>query len=59
MTGAAHCLLGPWWEARLGSSFVARQVSSRGGTLRVRVGGGRVRLAGGVVTVFSGSLLVS
>ncbi len=46
-TGSAHCLLGPWWAARLGRDVLrARQASERGGTLTLRVRGERVLLAG-------------
>ena len=56
-TGSAHCCLGPFWSRRLKkTSFVARQVSARGGELRVAVDGQRVRLAGQAVTVLRGQL---
>jgi predicted PhzF superfamily epimerase YddE/YHI9 len=58
VTGSAHCCLGPWWQQKTGrDSFVARQLSARGGTLRVRVEGERVLLAGQAVTVLSGVLV--
>ncbi len=58
VTGSAHCCLTPFWSARLGrTEFVARQISQRGGTLRVRLEGDRVRLAGQAVTVLRGELL--
>jgi len=57
VTGSAHCCLGPFWERRLGkSSFVARQVSARGGTVKVTLDSNRVRLAGQAITVFRGVL---
>lgn len=57
VTGSAHCCLAPFWAERLGkTAFVARQVSPRGGTLRVRLDGDRVRLAGQAVTILSGEL---
>ena len=57
VTGSAHCALGPYWQARLGKSeFSARQVSARGGELRVRVDGNRVRIAGQAVTVLRATL---
>ena len=57
VTGSAHCCLGPFWARRLGkSSLVARQVSARGGTVKVTLNGDRVRLAGQAVTVFRGAL---
>lgn len=58
-TGAAHCVLGPWWADRLGrSELTAYQASRRGGTFRVRVQGDRVHLAGQTRIVFRGDLLV-
>jgi PhzF family phenazine biosynthesis protein len=58
VTGAAHCMLGPWWAQRLGKiEVVGHQVSSRGGVVRVRVDGDRVRLGGRAVTVMRGELL--
>ncbi len=57
VTGSAHCALGPYWQARLGTAeFVAYQASARGGTVRVRVLGERVRLGGRAVTVLRGEL---
>jgi predicted PhzF superfamily epimerase YddE/YHI9 len=56
-TGSAHCTLGPLWAARLGKNdLMARQVSSRGGTFRVRLAGDRVRIAGRATTVLRGEL---
>lgn len=58
VTGSAHCALGPYWQSRLGKSeFAARQVSARGGELRVRVDGDRVRIAGQAVTVMRATLV--
>jgi PhzF family phenazine biosynthesis protein len=58
VTGSAHCVLGPYWEARLGqASFLAYQASPRGGEVRVEVRGSRVQLGGKAVTVSRGELL--
>jgi PhzF family phenazine biosynthesis protein len=58
VTGSAHCLLGPYWQAKLGrETLVGYQASARGGTVRVRVNGARVELGGRALTVLSGSLL--
>ena len=58
VTGSAHCCLGPFWSRRLGKrTFIARQVSRRGGTVKVDVDGDRVRLGGQAVTVWKGELL--
>jgi predicted PhzF superfamily epimerase YddE/YHI9 len=52
VTGSAHCELGPYWAKRLGKdSFVARQVSKRGGELICELKGDRVLLCGSAVTV--------
>ena len=57
VTGSAHCCLGPYWRRRLGKdAFTARQVSVRGGVVRVRVDGSRVKLSGQAVTVFTAEL---
>jgi PhzF family phenazine biosynthesis protein len=58
VTGSAHCCLGPFWMARLGrAALVGRQLSARGGVVRVTVTGERVTLAGQAVTVARGELL--
>lgn len=58
VTGSAHCALGPYWQTRLGkANFSARQLSERGGELRVRVDGERVRIAGQAVTVMRATLV--
>jgi PhzF family phenazine biosynthesis protein len=60
VTGSAHCVLAPYWAARLGRDQLrARQVSRRGGELRVRLlPGDRVGIAGQAVTVLRGHLSV-
>ena len=57
VTGSAHCCLGPWWADRIGTDdLLGRQVSRRGGTVRVRVRTDRVLLGGKAVTVLRGEL---
>jgi PhzF family phenazine biosynthesis protein len=57
VTGSTHCTLGSFWQERMGKqAFHAHQVSSRGGTLRVRVQGDRIYLTGNAVTVLRGEL---
>lgn len=57
VTGSAHCALGPFWAARLGKNdLAARQVSARGGVLKVRVRGERVELLGQAITVWTGTM---
>ena len=54
VTGYAHCVLGPYWQERLGKSqFLAHQISQRGGVLRVQVQGERIALSGQAVTNFT------
>jgi predicted PhzF superfamily epimerase YddE/YHI9 len=57
VTGSAHCALTPYWSGKLGrTSFVARQVSPRGGLLHLRLDGDRVTLRGRAVTIVRGEL---
>lgn len=47
VTGSAHCVLTPYWSARLGRErLLARQLSRRGGRLHCTQRGDRVLLAG-------------
>ena len=57
VTGSAHCVLAPFWAARLGKDeMTGFQASSRGGEVRVRLEGERVLLGGRAVTVLEGEL---
>lgn len=57
-TGSAHCVLAPYWAARLGrDELVGYQASARGGMLRVEARGERVLLAGRAFTVLRGELV--
>jgi predicted PhzF superfamily epimerase YddE/YHI9 len=57
VTGSAHCILTPYWAEKTGKKrLVARQVSARGGDLRLHARGERVGIAGQAVTVIRGSL---
>lgn len=59
VTGSAHCTIGWYWAPVLGTTALrARQVSPRGGDLRVEVAGDRVRLGGNAVTVADLDLIV-
>lgn len=59
VTGSAHCCLTPYWSRKLGrTEFVARQVSERGGTLRLALVGDRVKLRGQAVTVLRGEIVL-
>jgi len=58
VTGSAHCALAPYWSEKLGkTTFTARQMSPRGGTLKVELAGDRVKLRGQAVTVMRGELV--
>jgi len=58
VTGSAHCCLAPFWSARLHkTTFLAHQISARGGVLKVQLNGDRVILHGQAVTVLQGDLL--
>jgi PhzF family phenazine biosynthesis protein len=58
VTGAAHCMLAPYWAAKLGKlAMSAYQASARGGKVRVRFNNDRVILGGDAVTVLRGFLL--
>jgi PhzF family phenazine biosynthesis protein len=55
VTGAAHCMLAPYWAKRLGKTeFRAFQASSRGGELICRLNGDRVDLEGSCVFYLEG-----
>lgn len=57
VTGMAHTILGPYWMEELGSEeLTARQVSARGGDLRVKRVGDRIHVSGQAVTVVRGRL---
>jgi len=59
VTGSSHTVLVPYWAGRLGkTSFTARQISARGGVLRLRLDGDRVKIAGKAVTVIRGEIVV-
>ena len=58
VTGSAHSCLAHFWSSRLQKDrFIARQLSERGGLLKVQLDGDRVRLSGQAVTVLRGELL--
>jgi len=55
VTGAAHCMLAPYWAARLGkTSLRAYQASARGGEIGCRLVDGRVELEGACVFYLEG-----
>ena len=57
VTGAAHCMLVPYWAKRLGkTTFRAFQSSRRGGELICRLAGDRVELEGSCVFYLEGEV---
>jgi predicted PhzF superfamily epimerase YddE/YHI9 len=58
VTGAAHCMIAPFWAARLGKATLrAWQASPRGGEIVCRVlDGGRVELEGACAFYLEGEL---
>jgi PhzF family phenazine biosynthesis protein len=57
VTGSAHCLLIPYWAAKLDkTSLYARQISWRGGDLYCELLGSRVLIAGHVVPYMDGTI---
>ncbi len=59
VTGSAHTVLTPLWAEKLRKkSLTARQLSTRGGTLRCELRGKKVRLTGRAVTYLSGQILL-
>jgi PhzF family phenazine biosynthesis protein len=58
VTGSAHCLLAPFWSARMGKATLsAWQCSARGGRLSCHVRDDRVELAGKAVTFAVGEIV--
>lgn len=57
VTGSAHCVLTPYWAARLGKKRLhARQLSARGGELWCELHGDRVKIAGYAVLYLRGEI---
>jgi PhzF family phenazine biosynthesis protein len=57
VTGAAHCMLAPYWAQRLGkTAFRAFQASQRGGEMICRLVGDRVELEGSCVFYLEGEV---
>ena len=57
VTGAAHCMLAPYWAKRLGrKEFRAYQASPRGGEIVCRLNGDRVELEGTCVFYLEGEV---
>jgi len=58
VTGSAHCALAPYWIGRLGRQpLLGRQLSARGGQVRVTQDGASVLLSGPALILSEGSWL--
>lgn len=59
VTGAAHCMISPYWAAKHGgTNFKAWQASPRGGEVLCTLSGKRVILKGKAVTYLRGQIFV-
>jgi len=59
VTGSAHCMLAPFWAARLGSdTLTGYQASERGGLVGVKLQADRVILSGTAVTIIDGEIRI-
>jgi len=59
VTGSAHCVLTPYWAARLNKTRLhARQLSERGGELWSELAGDRVLVTGKAVVTMEGVLTI-
>ena len=57
VTGSAHTYLTPFWAGKLGKKeMTARQISSRGGVLKVSLEDGRVFITGNAVLFMQGEI---
>jgi PhzF family phenazine biosynthesis protein len=60
VTGSAHTTLTPYWAERLNKDeLTARQISTRGGSVRCKLKGERVELAGRAVTYLTGTIFLA
>ncbi|MEL6552741.1 MAG: PhzF family phenazine biosynthesis protein [Cyanobacteria bacterium J06621_11] len=59
VTGSAHASLAPYWQSKLAKdAMLARQVSARGGTIKVSCEpDNRVKISGQAVTVMKGEIM--
>ena len=57
VTGSAHTYLAPFWAKKLGKrEMTAKQISRRGGVLKVSVGDSRVYITGKAVLYMQGDV---
>ncbi len=59
VTGSAHTTLAPFWSKKLGkTAMTARQISQRGGFLKIELRGNRTAIAGEAVTYLKGRVFI-
>ena len=59
VTGSAHTVLGPYWSKKLSkNSLNTKQISSRGGKLKLQLTKQHVYIAGNSITTLKGEILV-
>ncbi|QOR34061.1 PhzF family phenazine biosynthesis protein [Clostridium sp. 'deep sea'] len=59
VTGSAHTVLAPYWSKKLNkNSLNAKQISSRGGKLKLQLSKQHVYIAGNSITTLKGEILV-
>lgn len=59
VTGSAHCVLAPYWAARLGKRrLFARQISRRGGELALELRGDRLIIEGKAALYLEGTIFI-
>ncbi len=59
VTGSAHTTLAPFWSEKLGkTTMTARQISPRGGFLKIESKGERTAIAGEAVTYLKGKVFI-
>jgi PhzF family phenazine biosynthesis protein len=59
VTGSAHCSLIPYWAEKLSKTeMVAKQLSTREGTLYCKDGGDRVTISGNAITYLEGNITI-
>ncbi|MBR6958706.1 MAG: PhzF family phenazine biosynthesis protein [Erysipelotrichaceae bacterium] len=58
ITGSSHCLIAPYWSARLNKKeLTCLQASRRSGILYIKCNGDRVSIAGKAVLYSEGEIL--
>lgn len=60
VTGSAHTTLAPYWAGRLGKNIMtAKQLSVRGGSLKIELAGDRVKISGKAVKYLEGKIYLN